>query len=67
MTKTKVWDLPVRVFHWTLAGAFTGAYLLAESERQRQIHVMFGYTVLGLVAFAFYVAFILMAVTGVRG
>lgn len=51
MTKTKVWDLPVRVFHWTLAGAFTGAYLLAESERQRQIHVMFGYTVLGLVAF----------------
>ena len=51
MTKIEVWDLPVRVFHWALAGAFTGAYLLAESERQRQIHVMFGYTVLGLVAF----------------
>lgn len=50
-SRVRVWDLPVRVFHWALVGAFTGAYLLAESERQRQIHVMFGYTVLGLVAF----------------
>ena len=41
----------MRVFHWALALSFTGAYLLAESERQRQIHVMFGYTVLALVAF----------------
>ena len=55
MTETsariRVWDLPVRIFHWALVGAFAGAYLLAESERQRQIHVMLGYTVLGLVAF----------------
>lgn len=49
--RIRVWDLPVRVFHWALALSFAGAYVLAESERQRQIHVMFGYTVLGLVAF----------------
>jgi cytochrome b len=49
--KALVWDLPVRVFHWTLATSFAGAYLLAEGERLRNIHVMFGYTVLGLVLF----------------
>lgn len=49
--KTLVWDLPVRVFHWTLATSFAGAYLLADGERLRNIHVMFGYTVLGLVLF----------------
>lgn len=46
-----VWDLPTRVFHWTLAASFMGAYVLSESERLRAVHVMFGYTVLGLVAF----------------
>lgn len=49
--KTRVWDLPVRVFHWSLAASFAGAYLLAESERLRNVHVMLGYTVLGLIAF----------------
>lgn len=46
-----IWDLPVRVFHWALVVSFAGAYWLSESERLRDIHVMFGYTVLGLVAF----------------
>lgn len=46
-----VWDLPVRVFHWLLASAFVGAYLLAESERWRLLHVTLGYTVLALVTF----------------
>jgi cytochrome b len=54
----RVWDLPVRVFHWALAISFGGAYLLAESERLRQVHVMFGYTVLGLIAFRFLWGFI---------
>jgi cytochrome b len=49
--KVRVWDLPTRVFHWSLALSFFGAYLLAESERVRYLHVMFGYTVLALVAF----------------
>lgn len=46
-----VWDLPVRVFHWALVTSFAGAYWLSETERLRDVHVMFGYTVLGLVAF----------------
>jgi len=46
-----VWDLPTRFFHWTLALSFAGAFLTAESERWRDIHVLFGYTVLGLIAF----------------
>lgn len=46
-----VWDLPVRVFHWLLAVSFVGAFLTAESERVRDIHVVLGYTVLGLLAF----------------
>lgn len=47
----RVWDLPVRVFHWTLAISFAAAYTLSESERLRGVHVMFGYTVLALIAF----------------
>lgn len=54
----RVWDLPVRVFHWSLALSFAGAYLLSESERLRQVHVMFGYTVLGLIAFRFVWGFV---------
>ena len=55
MTKQRilVWDLPTRVFHWLLAASFLGAFLSAESERYRDIHVVLGYTVLGLVAFRF--------------
>lgn len=49
--KVKVWDLPVRVFHWLLALSFAGAYALSESERLRNVHVTLGYTVLGLVVF----------------
>jgi cytochrome b len=50
-TTTKVWDLPTRIFHWTLAASFAGAYVLAESERLRNVHVALGYTTLGLLAF----------------
>ena len=43
-TKTKilVWDAPVRVFHWLLVLSFAGAYLTAESERWRLLHVSLG-------------------------
>jgi len=50
-TKIKVWDAPVRVFHWLLVLSFTGAYLSAESESWRLLHVTLGYTLGGLVAF----------------
>lgn len=46
-----VWDAPTRVFHWALAASFLGAFLTAESERQRDLHVLFGYTMVGLIAF----------------
>lgn len=46
-----VWDLPVRVFHWLLAASFAGAFLTAESERVRDLHVALGYTFAGLIAF----------------
>ena len=46
-----VWDAPVRVFHWLLVLSFAGAYITAESERWRLVHVTLGYTVGGLVAF----------------
>ncbi|MEY4155971.1 MAG: hypothetical protein RJB64_692 [Pseudomonadota bacterium] len=49
--KILVWDAPVRVFHWLLVLSFAGAYLTAESERWRLVHVSLGYTVGGLVAF----------------
>lgn len=49
--KVLVWDLPTRVCHWLLALSFAGAYLTAESERLRDVHVMLGYTMAGLVAF----------------
>ena len=46
-----VWDVPTRVFHWLLVLSFTAAFLTAESERNRDIHVTFGYIMLGLLAF----------------
>ncbi|MEY4911322.1 MAG: hypothetical protein RL761_985 [Pseudomonadota bacterium] len=50
-TKILVWDAPVRVFHWLMVFSFAGAYLTAESERWRLIHVTLGYTMGGLVSF----------------
>jgi cytochrome b len=49
--KVLVWDAPVRVFHWLMALSFAGAYLSADSERWRQLHVTLGYTMVGLIAF----------------
>jgi cytochrome b len=50
-SKVLVWDLPVRVFHWSLVLAFAGAYLLGESERWRDVHVALGLAALALVGF----------------
>jgi cytochrome b len=49
--KVLVWDAPVRVFHWLMVFSFAGAYLTAESERWRLLHVTMGYTMAGLVGF----------------
>lgn len=49
--KVLVWDAPVRVFHWLMVLCFAGAYLTAESETWRLLHITLGYTMAGLVAF----------------
>lgn len=46
-----VWDAPVRLFHWLMVASFALAWLTAESERWRLLHVTLGYTMIGLVAF----------------
>jgi cytochrome b len=46
-----VWDLPTRIFHWTLALSFMLAFVTGESERWSDLHLLLGYTVLGLIAF----------------
>ncbi|MBI5926488.1 MAG: cytochrome b/b6 domain-containing protein [Aquabacterium sp.] len=49
--KVLVWDMPVRLFHWLMVLCFAGAYLTAETERWRLVHVTLGYTMAGLVTF----------------
>jgi cytochrome b len=49
--RTLVWDLPTRAVHWLLALSFAGAYLTADSERMRDVHMLLGYTAFGLVVF----------------
>ena len=44
-------DAPTRVFHWLFALSFLGAYLSADGERWRLLHVTLGYTLAGLLAF----------------
>ena len=46
-----VTDAPTRMFHWLFALSFLGAYLTADGERWRMLHVTLGYTVAGLLAF----------------
>ena len=50
-TKVLVWDIPTRVFHWLLALSFLGAYLTGEEVSYRDLHLKFGYILLGLIGF----------------
>ncbi len=60
-TSVRVWDAPVRVFHWLMVLCFAGAYLTAESEHWRLLHVTLGYSMAALVVFR-----ILWGVIGTR-
>ena len=39
---------PPRMLHWLMALSFTGAYITADGERWRLVHVTLGYTLAGL-------------------
>ena len=43
-----VTDAATRMLHWLMAVSFTGAYLTADGERWRLVHVTLGYTLAGL-------------------
>jgi cytochrome b len=46
--EVRVWDPLVRVFHWTLAGAFATAFIVEDDPLA--LHVWTGYLVLALIA-----------------
>ena len=49
--RRRVVDAPTRMFHWLFALSFLGAYLSADGERFRLLHVTLGYTMAGLLVF----------------
>lgn len=50
MTRTvHVWDLPVRLFHWSLVGLFAANALFTEAEGD--LHANLGYAIAGLILF----------------
>jgi cytochrome b len=51
MGKILVWDWPVRIGHWLLAGAFALAWITSESESLRLVHAFAGGTVVGVILF----------------
>ena len=44
----RVTDATTRMLHWLMALSFTGAYLSADGDRWRLVHVSLGYTLAGL-------------------
>lgn len=49
--RIKVWDLPTRVFHWSLVSAIVAAWVTKGSSQQLDIHVFAGYLAAALVVF----------------
>ena len=47
----RVIDAPTRMFHWLFALSLVGAYVTAESEHWRRLHVTLGYAFAGLFVF----------------
>lgn len=48
----KVWDLPVRLFHWSLVAALAGAYVTNKlGASYFWLHLFFGYVTIVLVVF----------------
>lgn len=54
--KIRVWDLPIRLFHWTLVVGFVSAYLTAKFHKN-DIHTLIGYGLCVLLAARIYWGF----------
>ena len=54
----RVWDWPVRVFHWSLAACVFIAFFTGESERFSLWHQTLGYVAGGLLVFRFVWGFV---------
>ena len=50
MRRMKVWDLPVRLFHWAIVLLIAAAWATQEYDRM-DLHVLVGYTILALLLF----------------
>ena len=51
MQRILIWDIPTRLFHWTLALSFLGTWLTTESDQWLSVHVFLGYLMMALVGF----------------
>ncbi len=48
-TQIRIWDLPLRIFHWSLVACFLIAYITEDDFMT--VHSYAGYTILGLLTF----------------
>lgn len=52
LKKVRVWDVPVRLFHWCLVLTIIGLFITAKlGGNYMNWHVKLGYTALGLISF----------------
>ncbi len=51
MNAVRIWDLPVRLFHWLFAASCTVAWLSGDDPRFTDLHLYAGYLAAGLVIF----------------
>jgi len=48
--KVPIWDAPVRAMHWLAVLSFAGAWLTAEADGWRAVHISFGFSLAGVMA-----------------
>jgi len=52
MQKYLIWDLPLRIFHWTLVGTIAAAWYTSDQDNGLiDYHLICGYVALGLILF----------------
>ncbi len=54
LSKIRIWDLPTRIFHWSLAAGVIGSVVTAKIGGNAMVwHFRFGYLILTLLVFRF--------------